>query len=92
MEDEVIAGKGHETTGRVRTVNFMTSKGIANSDRCDIRFAEELMGSITKEMTFGENRVEGGMVADVFNFIGRVVVKGANELVELGSHLGHTSL
>jgi len=50
------------------------------------------MGSITKEMTFGENWVEGGMVADVFNFTGRVVVKSANELVELGSHLGHTSL
>ena len=50
------------------------------------------MWSITKEMTFGENRVEDGMVADVFNFTGRVVVKGANKLVELSSHLGHTSL
>ena len=50
------------------------------------------MWSVTKEVTFGESRVEGSMVADVFDFIGRVFIEGANKLVELSSHLGHTSL
>ena len=50
------------------------------------------MWSVTKEMMLGEDRVEYGMVADVFNFTGRVVIKGANKLVELSSYLGHTSL
>ena len=50
------------------------------------------MWSVTKEMTLGENRVEDGMVADVLDFIGQVVIKGANKLIELSSHLGHTSL
>ena len=50
------------------------------------------MWSVTKEMTLRENSVEGGVVADVLNFTGRVVIEGANKLVELSSHLGHTSL
>ena len=50
------------------------------------------MWSVTKEVTFGESRVKDSMVADVFNFTGRVFIEGANKLVELSAHLGHTSL
>ena len=73
-------------------IDFMTSLKRSNSDWFNIGLAEELMCSVTEKVACRKNRVEDIVVADVFDFTGRVVIEGANKLVELSSHLCHTGL
>ena len=92
MKDEIVARECHEATCWMRAIDFMMSFNGTYGDWFYIRFAEELVCGVTNSVSRRKNRVKDSMVADVFDFTGRVVIKCADELIELGSHLSHTSL